>query len=137
MRYLLLLLCCIFLLACNPAATPTPEGEAIGDMPLIEGGRRVERATLSNIMLTIGQVHRETVDEPQVDYIHVEAPFIDTVDYYDKELTRLKWKLVDVLQFGDGGIVRRYHRGTQRAILAFHPNETGGVDVMLLQGVIY
>jgi hypothetical protein len=134
--FFLLTLLGVLLLACTPSAPLTPEGPVFGELPLIAEAEELGRDTLPNALLTIGQVHGSTVDDPLIGYFQVDQPLLDTMEYYDGELRRLQWKLVDVLQFGDGGSVRRYHRGQQRAILAFHPRGDVTTDFMLLQGII-
>ncbi|MBA3534735.1 MAG: hypothetical protein H0T73_22715 [Ardenticatenales bacterium] len=132
----LLILLTTWLLACTPRAPANPEGPTLGNIPLIPNATGLARDTMPNALLTIGQVHRETIDEDLIGYFQVDQPFLDTMEYYDDELERFQWTLVDVLQFGDGGAVRRYHRGQQRAILAFHPRGESTTDFMLLQGII-
>jgi hypothetical protein len=58
------------------------------------------------------------------------------MEAYQTALYSLGWNLVDVLEFGDGGWVRRYHRDNERAVLAFHNHEGGGTEFMLLYGTV-
>lgn len=131
---LLLLIATLFALTACRAEPPTPTGPTLGALPLMEGSSEIEEVPL--VLRTIEQAHKETVRQPAVGFYRTATPFIDTIDWYDNELRRMDWGLVDVLEFGDGGFVRRYHRDQQRAILAFHPapEEGEGAEYVLIQG---
>ncbi len=130
-----LFLLVLLLAACNSGPPPEPEGPTIGDLPVIPNAAELPEDQLLLALSQIAQVHRGTVQNPTIAFFTVDQPLIDTIDYYQTELDRFGWSLVDVLEFGNGGFVRRYHRGEQRAILAFHPNDNS-TDFMLLQGTI-
>jgi hypothetical protein len=132
--YLILLL--FLLLACQTGPPPVPEGPTMGDIPIISGAEALEREALPRGLVAVTQVHQETVQNPLIEHYQVEEPLLDTIEYYDKELRRLQWTLIDVLQFGDGGNLRRYHRGAQRAIVAFHPRGDTNTAFLLMQGTI-
>lgn len=133
MRFIPLLLLIITLFACQ-SDPPTPEGPTLGALPLMEGSSEIEEIPL--VLRTIEQAHKETVRQPVMGFYRTATPFIDTIDWYDNELRRMDWGLVDVLEFGNGGFVRRYHRDQQRAILAFHPapDDAEGAEYLLIQG---
>jgi hypothetical protein len=114
---------------------PAPEGPTVGDVPIIAGAEPLDPDALPMSLLSITQVHRETVDDEDVGHFRVGGELVDTIEWYDDELRRLEWRLVDVLEFGDGGFVRRYHRGPQRVIVAFEP-EGEGTQFMLMEGEV-
>lgn len=131
---LLLALLLAGLVACSQDEPPVPEGPTVGALPVMAGAAPLgEEVPLS--MRVMMQVHRETIQQPLIELFHSEEEIIEVMDWYDKQLRALDWSLVDVLQFGDGGYVRRYYRGQQRAILAFLPAGEGS-DFMLMQGEI-
>jgi hypothetical protein len=131
-----LILLLFLLVACQSGPPPAPEGPTMGDIPVISGAQSLEREGLPRGLVAVTQVHQETVRDPLIEHYQVEEPLLDTIEYYDKELRRLQWTLIDVLQFGDGGNLRRYHRGTQRAIVAFHPRGDTNTAFLLMQGTV-
>ena len=132
---LLILLLSLLLCACQQAPPPDPEGPTVGNIPIIQGASEFGDRELPISLRFVEQAHKETIKSPLIDHFHVEKEFIDTIQWYDDEFKRYGWKLIDVLEFGDGGFLRRYYRGQQRAIVAFHPAENG-TDFMLMQGDI-
>lgn len=132
---LVLLSLALCLTACNEGPPPEPEGPTVADIPIIPDASALEENNLSLAISQVSQAHRGTVQNSTIGYFQVDLPLIDTISYYHTELDRFGWSLVDVLKFGNGGFVRRYHRQEQRAILAFHP-EDEATDFMLLQGAI-
>jgi hypothetical protein len=130
-----LLLVALCLVACNEGPLPEPEGPTVADLPIMPDASELEEDNLSLALSQISQAHRGTVQNSTIGYFQVDQPLIDTIDYYHTELDRFGWTLIDVLEFGNGGFVRRYHKQEQRAILAFHP-EGDATDFMLLQGAI-
>lgn len=134
---LLLILLSLLLAACTQQAPPNPAGATIANLPLIEGATELTDEALPIGLRYVAQAHKETVTMPEIGNFHVEKEFIDTIEWYDDQLQDFEWKLIDVLEFGDGGFLRRYYRGEQRAIVAFHPaNEGQATDFMLMQGDI-
>ncbi|MDQ4077624.1 MAG: hypothetical protein M3220_15430 [Chloroflexota bacterium] len=126
----------LLLVGCQTTETRVePEGPTLGDIPIITGAEPLDPETLPISLIAVTQAHRETVDDEIVGHFRVEEAFLDMVEHYDDEMKRLGWRLVDTLRFGDGGNVRRYHRGDQRAILAFEP-EDGTTEFMLMQGTV-
>ncbi|MGH2544985.1 MAG: hypothetical protein ACRDIB_19505 [Ardenticatenaceae bacterium] len=124
----------VLLVACQ-SGPPEPVGATVGDIPIIEGAEPLDPDTLPMSLIAITQVHSETVDDEAVGHFRVEMPLLDTIEWYDDELERFEWRLVDVLEFGDGGFVRRYHRGQQRVIVAFEP-EDDYTRFLLMQGEV-
>jgi hypothetical protein len=134
---LLLILLSLLLSACTQEAPPNPAGPTIANLPIIEGALELTDEELPLGLRYVEQAHKETVRMPEIDQFHVEKEFIDTIEWYDDQLQDFEWKLIDVLEFGDGGFLRRYYRGQQRAIVAFHPADEGeATDFMLMQGDI-
>ncbi len=107
----------------------------MGDIPILGDAQPLNAASLPISLRVAGQVYSEVVDDEAVAYFRVSEDFLDLTDRYDSEMNRLGWQLIDSLQFGDGGNVRRYHRGEQRAILALEP-EGEETQVMLMQGQV-
>lgn len=134
---LLLTLLCLFLSTCQQAPPPDPEGETIGHIPIIADATKLDLTQIPRALRFIEQAHKETVNEQMISHFHVEKELIDTIEWYDDEFQRYEWKLIDVLQFGDGGYLRRYYRKELRAIVAFHPGEDDkGTDFMLMEGIL-
>ena len=132
---LLLTLLCLLLSTCQQAPIPDPEGATIGNIPIVADATELDPTQIPIALRFIEQAHKETINNVEKNHFHVEKEFIDTIQWYDDEFQRYGWKLVDVLEFGDGGFLRRYYRKQQRAIVAFHPAEEGnGTDFMLMQG---
>lgn len=121
--------------SCNQSAPPAaPEGPTVGDIPIAAGATPLE--ALPNSLTYITQVHSETVEQPVVDHFLIERPFLDVVDEYDSIMREQGWTLIDSLNFGDGGNLRRYHRDQQRAILAFEPEGEEQTLFMLMEGTV-
>ncbi len=140
-RWIALLFVCgaLLLSACGTPAgtnTGTYQGAMFGELPLIEGSVAATNTQIGNALNTIGTIHRETVRNPQSGFFIRDSELIDTIEIYHDTMLALGWNLVDVLEFGNGGFVRRYHKGSERAILAFHNHEGGGTEFMLLQGQV-
>ncbi len=133
---LLSLLLCLLLVACQSGPPATPEGPTVGDIPVLAGAEPLEPGALPAGLVAVTQAHRVTIDNPLAAHFRVELPLIDTIDFYHTELRRFDWTLIDVLEFGDGGFLRRYHRDAQRAIVAFHPRGETTTDFLLMQGEI-
>ncbi|MGB0384440.1 MAG: hypothetical protein ACPGWR_06405 [Ardenticatenaceae bacterium] len=133
---LLIILLSLLLSACNQGPPPNPEGATVGNIPIIQGASELDDNPLPIALRFVTQAHKDTVQSPLIDHFHVEKEFIDTIEWYHDEFERYRWKLIDVLEFGDGGSLLRYYRGQQRAIVAFHPAEESGTDFMLMQGDI-
>ncbi len=133
MRPFLLFL--LLLVGCQTASAPPPNAAEADALPMLFDPVPLDPTTLPMSLIVVTQVHGETVDNPTIGHFRVEQELLDTIEAYDDEMERLGWKLVDVLQFGDGGFLRRYYRQEQRAILAFEPEE-GGTQLMLMQGQV-
>lgn len=141
MRNIILLLgaLTLVLVGCGtPAGTNTGQyqGAMFEALPLLEGSQAATNTQISSSLHTIGLLHRETVRNPRSGYFIRNTEFIDTMDAYETAMFQLGWNLVDVLEFGDGGFVRRYHRDNERAVLAFQNHEGGGTEFLLLQGEV-
>ncbi len=133
---LLLTLLCLLLSTCQQAP-PEPEGETIGHIPIIANATELDQTKIPRALRFIEQAHKETVSDPIINHFHVEKELIDTIQWYDDEFQRYEWRLIDVLQFGDGGYLRRYYRNELRAIIAFHPSEDDkSTDFMLMEGIL-
>lgn len=135
MRYLLALTLLCLLAACQSGPPPEPEGPTLGPLPILPGAIALDEAP-GIALAQVAQVHRQTIRESEDRYFHDPRGLVETIDAYDTALAALSWRLVDVLEFGDGGFVRRYHRGQERAILAFHPADDGGTDFFLMAGTL-
>jgi hypothetical protein len=136
---LLLLGLSLFLIGCGaPAGTNTGQyqGAMFENLPLLEGSQAATNTQVGAALHTIGLIHRETVRNPQSGYFIRDSELIDTMDDYETAMYQLGWGLVDVLEFGNGGFVRRYHRDNERAVLAFHSHTGGGTEFVLLQGEV-
>lgn len=132
---LLLTLLCLLLSTCQQAPPSDPEGATLGNIPIIAGATELDATEIPIALRFIEQAHKETVNDVMKKHFHVEKELIDTIEWYDDEFQRYDWTLIDVLQFGDGGFLRRYYRNQLRAIVAFHPAESGeSTDFMLMQG---
>jgi len=122
----------------TPAGTDTGQyqGAMFDSLPLLEGSQAATNTQVSIALHTIGLIHQDTVRQPKSAYFIRTTELIDTMDEYETAMFAVGWNLVDVLQFGDGGFVRRYHRNQERAVLAFQEYEGGGTEFLLLQGQI-
>ncbi len=122
----------------TPAGTSSGQyqGALFENLPLLEGSEAATNTQISAALRTIGLVHQETVRTPRFGYFIRSSELIDTMDEYETAMFALGWDLVDVLEFGEGGFVRRYHRDAQRAVLAFQTHEGGGTEFLLLQGEV-
>ena len=136
---LILLMLLLVLAGCGtPAGTSSGQyqGALFENLPLLEGSEAATNTQISAALRTIGLVHQETVRTPRFGYFIRSSELIDTMDEYETAMFALGWDLVDVLEFGEGGFVRRYHRDAQRAVLAFQTHEGGGTEFLLLQGEV-
>ena len=132
---LFLTLLCLLLSTCQQAPPPDPEENTVGNIPIIASATELGPTEIPIALRFIEQAHKETIDKVVKSHFHVDKEFIDTIEWYDDEFQRYGWKLIDVLEFGDGGFLRRYYRNQQRAIVAFHPGEDeNSTDFMLMQG---
>ncbi len=123
----------LFLLtACG---TQSYEGSQFAGLPLLEGSTAVQVNEVDPALRQIYLVHVETVQNPQFGYFSTTMPLIDTIEAYDDGMQQLGWRIVDVLEFGDGGFVRRYQKQSDRAIMAFSPADTS-TEFLLLSGKV-
>jgi hypothetical protein len=122
----------------TPAGTDSGEyqGPMFASLPLLEGSQPATNMEIAASLRNIGLIHKETVRNPQLAYFIRPSELLDTMDDYETAMFQMGWGLVDVLEFGEGGYVRRYHRDNFRAILAFQPHEAGGTEFLLLQGEV-
>lgn len=134
---LLLLLILLFLTACTAGETAGAyEGNKFGNLPLLEGSVAAQEAVTGVALRQVRLAHAGTVQQPHSAYFTMEQPLVETIDRYDTAMQQLDWNLVDVLEFGDGGFLRRYHNGDERAILAFHPQGEARTEFLLLYGTV-
>lgn len=122
----------------TPAGTNSGQyqGAMFENLPLLEGSEATTNSQIAPSLLTIALIHQETVRTPKFAYFIRSTELIDTMDDYETAMFQLGWSLVDVLEFGEGGFVRRYHRDNQRAVLAFQNHAGGGTEFVLLQGTV-
>lgn len=131
MRFLLPLLL-LLLTACAPSGEPPPlDGPAVGQIPLVADAVSLPEDQRPRSLVTVLQSHRNTVTDFEVGYFSASTSIVDTAIAYDAEMERYRWGFVDAVQFGDGGTLRRYHRGQERAILAFQPTPDGTAYALL------
>jgi hypothetical protein len=134
--YVLVALCLVLVGCGTPVGNDTGQytGAMFEGLPLLEGSTAAQVNQISPALRSIGDVHRETVRNAKYGYFIRESELIDTIELYEDTMVSLGWRLVDVLEFGEGGFVRRYHRDRERAVLAFHTHSGGGTELLLLQG---
>jgi hypothetical protein len=135
----LLCLVVLLLVGCG-APVGTDSGQYQGAMfealPLLDGSEAATNTQINPTLLNIALIHQETVRTPKLAYFIRPSELIDTMDEYETAMFQLGWSLVDVLEFGEAGYVRRYHRANERAILAFQAHDGGGTEFLLLQGTV-
>ena len=130
-RFLVLLIM-LWLTACGGNSY---EGPQFAGVPLLDGSTAANVNDVTPALRQVYLVHVETIQQPQFGYFTNTLPLIDTIDAYDDGMTKLGWRIVDVLEYGDGGFVRRYQKQDNRAILAFGPID-GGTEFLLMSGKV-